>query len=79
MTDDVSRAQRGDVQAFERIYKQHSGRVTALCCRLANDSARGHELMQDVFVRAWERLQSYRGESTLETWLHRVAVNVFLM
>ena len=78
LTDDVLHAQRGDVKAFERIYKQQAGRITALCRRLASDSTRGDELMQDVFVRAWERLASFRGESTLESWLHRVAVNVFL-
>lgn len=78
MTDDVQRAQRGDMQAFERLYQQHAGRVNALCRRLAVDVNRADELMQDVFVRAWEKLQTFRGESSLETWLHRVTVNVFL-
>lgn len=78
MTDDVARAQRGDMQAFERIYKQHSARVNALCRRLAGDVSRADVLLQDVFVRAWEKLESFRGESSLESWLHRVTVNVFL-
>lgn len=78
VTEDVARAQRGDMQAFERLYQQHAGRVNALCRRLAVDVSRADELMQDVFVRAWEKLQSFRGESSLESWLHRVTVNVFL-
>ncbi|MEP6836139.1 MAG: RNA polymerase sigma factor [Gemmatimonas sp.] len=78
VTDDVALAQRGDMQAFERIYQQHAGRVNALCRRLAVDVARADELMQDVFVRAWEKLESFRGESSLDSWLHRVTVNVFL-
>ena len=78
MTEDVARAQRGDMQAYERLYRQHAGRVNALCRRLAVDVNRADELMQDVFVRAWENLQSFRGESSLDSWLHRVTVNVFL-
>lgn len=78
VTEDVARAQRGDMQAFERLYQQHAGRVNALCRRLTADVNRADELMQDVFVRAWEKLQSFRGESSLESWLHRVTVNVFL-
>jgi len=64
------------MQAFERLYQQHAGRVNALCRRL--DVNRADELMQDVFVRAWEKLESFRGESSLDSWLHRVTVNVFL-
>ncbi|HLA89435.1 MAG TPA: RNA polymerase sigma factor [Gemmatimonadaceae bacterium] len=76
--DDVRRAQRGDVAAFERLYRTHVGRVTALCVRLTGERQRAEELMQDTFVRAWEKLGSFRGESTFATWLHRVTVNAFL-
>ena len=75
---DVARAQKGDVDAFERLYRAHSGRVMALCLRLTGDGQAAEELMQDVFVKAWERLPAFRGESALSTWLHRVAVNAFL-
>ncbi|MGV3710816.1 MAG: RNA polymerase sigma factor [Gemmatimonas sp.] len=78
LTDDVTRAQRGDAEAFERLYRRHAARVNALCRRLTGDATRADELLQDVFVRAWERLASFRGESSLESWLHRVTVNVFL-
>lgn len=75
---DVARAKRGDVDAFERLYRSHVGRVTAICVRLTGDRVAAEELMQDVFVRAWERLGDFRGESAFGTWLHRVAVNAFL-
>ena len=54
------------------------GRIYALCLRMARDAQRAEELTQDVFVRAWERLGSFRGESQFTTWLHRLAVNVVL-
>lgn len=75
---DVALAQKGDVDAFERLYRSHVGRVNALCLRLTGDRQAAEELMQDVFVRAWERLPAFRGESALSTWLHRVTVNAYL-
>lgn len=72
----VRRAQNGDAEAFGVLYDSHAPRVHALCLRLAGDPAEAAELMQDVFVRAWERLGSFRGESAFGTWLHRLAVNV---
>ena len=75
----VSRARSGDDAAFEQLYREHAGRVYALCLRLSGDAVRARELTQDVFVRVWERLDSYRGESAFSSWLHRLAVNVALM
>jgi len=70
------RAQAGDQHAFEQLYREHAGRVYALCLRLSADPVAARELTQDVFVRAWEKLQSFRGESAFSSWLHRLAVNV---
>ena len=67
-----------DPDAFEAVYREHVGRVHALCLRMTGDAREAEELTQDVFVRAWERLPSFRGESALGTWLHRLAVNVVL-
>jgi len=75
----VARARRGDVDAFAALYRSHGARVYALCLRLAGDEAGAVELTQDVFVRAWEALPRFRGESALGSWLHRIAVNVALM
>jgi RNA polymerase sigma-70 factor (ECF subfamily) len=74
----VSRAQRGDVDAFGELYREHAGRVFALCVRMSGDRIHARELMQDVFVRAWERLRSFRGDASFGSWLHRLAVNVVL-
>ena len=74
----VSRAQSGDVDAFGELYRDHAGRVFALCLRMSGDRVRAEELMQDVFVRAWERLASFRGDASFGSWLHRLAVNVVL-
>jgi RNA polymerase sigma-70 factor (ECF subfamily) len=74
----VGRAQDGDSRAFEALYRRLVGRIYALCLRMARDTQRAEELTQDVFVRAWERLGSFRGESKFTTWLHRLAVNVVL-
>ena len=74
----VQRAQRGDEDAFGALYRAHVGRVHALCLRLAGDTHAAGELTQDVFVRAWEALPSFRGESAFGSWLFRLAMNVFL-
>ena len=75
---DVARAAAGDRGAFERLYRQHVNRVFSLCARMVADRTRAEELTQDVFVRAWEKLQLFRGESSFATWLHRLTVNVVL-
>ena len=75
---DVALAASGDRRAFERLYRAHVSRVFTLCARMVGDAAAAEELTQDVFVRAWEKLALYRGESAFSTWLHRLAVNVVL-
>src|SRR3982750_427821 len=75
---DVALAAAGDRRAFERIYRQHVTRVFSLCARMVSDRTRAEELTQDVFVRAWEKLHLFRGDSSFSTWLHRLAVNVVL-
>ncbi|HUQ98676.1 MAG TPA: RNA polymerase sigma factor [Gemmatimonadaceae bacterium] len=75
----VRRAQSGDVDAFEILYREHSARVFALCLRLsAGDTVEATALMQDVFIKAWRRLASFRGDSAFYSWLHRLAVNTML-
>jgi RNA polymerase sigma-70 factor (ECF subfamily) len=74
----VRRAQRGDTAAFRELYDTHVGRVYAVCLRIAGDRAEAEEHTQDVFVRVWERLDSFRGDSAFSTWLHRLAVNEVL-
>jgi len=77
MSADASLAARGDVRAFERLYREHVARIHSLMRRMisADEAA---EVTQDVFVRAWEKLGSFRGEAAFGTWLHRIAINVAL-
>jgi len=74
----VERAQNGDREAFEQIYRQQVGRIHALCWRLTGDADLAEELTQEAFVRAWRKLHLFRGQSALSTWLHRLTVNVVM-
>jgi RNA polymerase sigma-70 factor (ECF subfamily) len=76
--DLVDRAARGDVEAFEELYRQNVGRVYLLCLRMCGDPSYAEELAQEAFVRAWQNLGSFRGASAFSTWLHRITVNVVL-
>lgn len=75
----VSAAAAGDSAAFERLYRKNASRVYGLCYRLCGgDRAKAEQATQDAFVRAWEKLDSFRGESQFSSWLHRLTVNVVL-
>ena len=78
MTDPIQRAKAGDPDAFRILYEGHVGRIYALCLRLAGDPGKAEELVQDTFIRAWEKLPGFRGESAFGTWIFRIAVNVAL-
>jgi RNA polymerase sigma-70 factor (ECF subfamily) len=78
LADAVRRAQTGDVGAFELLYRANAPTIYRLCRRMVGDDTAARELLQDVFVRAWERLPTFQGQSALGTWLHRLAVNVVL-
>jgi RNA polymerase sigma-70 factor (ECF subfamily) len=75
--DDVRQAQGGDAAAFERVYRRHAARIHTLCARmLSPDEA--DDVTQDVFIRAWQKLELFRGDSAFGTWLYRLAVNLIL-
>ncbi len=77
--DSIRRAQAGDVDAFEQLYRENAGRIFALCLRLqAGDSSDATELMQDVFIKAWRRMGTFRGDCAFSSWLHRLTVNTML-
>lgn len=75
---DVELARRGDVAAFERLYRNNVGRVYGVCLRMVGDRALAEDLAQEAFVRAWRKLRTFRGDSAFSSWLHRLAVNVVL-
>ncbi len=74
---DATLAASGDAQAFERLYRGHVARIHSLVRRML-DEQEVDEVAQDVFVRAWQKLGTFRGESAFGTWLHRLAINVIL-
>jgi RNA polymerase sigma factor (sigma-70 family) len=74
---DAVLAAAGDAHAFERLYRRHLARISSLARRMIGpDDA--DDATQAVFIRAWEKLGTFRGESAFGTWLHRLAVNVML-
>ena len=77
-TDLVQRAQGGELGAFETLYRDHVGRVFAICRRMTGDHTRAEELTQETFLRAWTRLRTFRPGHPLRPWLGKVAVNVVL-
>lgn len=75
----VRQAREGGRLAFEKLYRRHRNRVYGLVWRLCGgDNALAEDLLQEAFVRAWQKLDSFRGESRFATWLHRLTVNVAL-
>jgi len=74
---DVALAAGGDRQAFERLYRTHVTRIHSLARRMTGEE-HADDLTQDVFVRAWTKLSTFRAEAAFGTWLHRLAVNVIL-
>ncbi len=76
-SDAVARASAGDARAFEALYRAHLPRVHSLVRRMTAGRD-ADELTQDVFVRLWQKLGTFRGDSSFTTWLHRLAVNVVI-
>jgi RNA polymerase sigma-70 factor, ECF subfamily len=76
--DIVRRAVTGNSEAFITLYKQNLPRIYAVCLRIVADREKAEEVTQQALVRTWEMLDSYRGESPLSAWIHRIAANVAL-
>ena len=75
----VDQARVGDQLAFEKLYRSHCDRIYGLCWRMCGgDRALAEDMVQEAFVRAWNKLELFRGESKFGTWLHRLTVNVVL-
>ncbi|MDX1674705.1 MAG: RNA polymerase sigma factor [Longimicrobiales bacterium] len=75
--DDVALAIAGDTRAFERLYRRHVVRIHSLCRRMVGPEL-AEDVVQDVFVRAWDKLELFHGRSAFGTWLYRLAINVCL-
>jgi RNA polymerase sigma-70 factor (ECF subfamily) len=69
----------GDMPAFEELYGRYHRRVYTLCLRMTNNVAEAEDLTQEIFIHIYRKVGSFRGESALMTWLHRLTVNKVLM
>lgn len=74
----VERARAGDTRAFERLYREHTGRVYGLCLRMTREPQTAEDCTQETFINAWRALARFETRSSFGTWLHRIAVNVAL-
>jgi RNA polymerase sigma-70 factor (ECF subfamily) len=75
----IRRAQNGDARAFEYLYYSHSRHVYRVCLRMLKNTADAEDVTQQVFLRLFRKIGTFRGDSGFSTWLHRVAVNAVLM
>ena len=74
----VERCRRGDITAFEELYRAHAGRLYSLACRMLGNPADAEDLLQEIFLSAYRKLDSFRGDAALGTWLYRLATNQIL-
>lgn len=74
----ISAAAGGDRGAFESLYREHVGRVHALCLRLTGDQGIAEDCTQEAFIAAWRALPGFEARAQFSTWLHRIAANVAL-
>jgi RNA polymerase sigma-70 factor, ECF subfamily len=75
----ISRALRGEEEAFAELYEAHKSHVYSLCLRMTANVAEAEDVTQDAFIQVFRKLGSFRGESALSTWIYRVATNTALM
>jgi RNA polymerase sigma-70 factor, ECF subfamily len=71
----IERCKAGDLGAFEELYRQHAGRLFGLATRMLGNPTDAEDLLQEIFLSAHRKLESFRGESALGTWLYRLAMN----
>jgi RNA polymerase sigma-70 factor, ECF subfamily len=67
--------QGGDIQAFEAFYREQSPRIFSLACRMAGSTEDGEDLLQEIFLQAYRKRASFKGESSIGTWVYRLALN----
>ena len=80
-TDEIALAGRiaeGDVTAFEELYRAHASRLFNLSCRMLGSPADAEDALQEVFLQAFRKIGTFKGDATLGTWLYRLAINLCL-
>lgn len=74
----VRRAQAGDLVAYDQLVTQFQERIYGLCYHMTSNHEDAHDLAQDTFVKAWQALRNFKGDSSFYTWIYRIAVNTCL-
>src|SRR5687767_15933164 len=72
----VERSQGGDLAAFEALVEKYRQRVWRLAFNVVRDREEAWDVAQEAFVRAWQALGKFRGQSAFYTWLFRITMNV---
>jgi RNA polymerase sigma-70 factor, ECF subfamily len=75
----IDRLFANDTEAFGEVYSKYATRVFNICYGMVRDAAIAEDLTQDTFLQAFRKISTFRGDSLLSTWLHRIAVNTTLM
>jgi RNA polymerase sigma-70 factor, ECF subfamily len=76
---DAQRAAAGDMDAFEKVYRRYNQRVYSHCLRMVRNPTDAEDLTQEVFIQLFRKINTFRGDSSFTTWLHRLTVNQVLM
>src|ERR1044072_4648435 len=77
--DEIQPLIENDQQAFDELYQKYHERVYSICLRMTQNAFESEDLTQDVFIRLFQTIGSFRGESAFTTWLYRLTVNLVLM
>lgn len=72
----LARAKKGEIAAFESLMTAYENRIYSLALRSTGSEQDAADITQEVFLRAWKNLDSFRGDSSLSTWLYRVTSNL---
>ena len=76
--DLVKRTQEGDTQAFDELIMKYSRKLYGLVYNMTSNKEDTHDLLQDIFAKAYRSLGRFRGNSTFYTWIYSIAVNMTL-
>jgi len=71
----IEKLKRGDAAAFEKLVNERSGEIYGLLYRLTENGEEARDLTQETFLRAFQSINHFRGESDLRTWIYRIAIN----
>jgi RNA polymerase sigma-70 factor (ECF subfamily) len=71
----VERCRAGDLDAFEELYAAHAGKLFSVACRMLGNQSDAEDILQEIFLSAHRKLDGFRGDAALGTWLYRLAMN----